>query len=211
VGTQQLVLATSSYVGDEFTKSAMSGKELFMSSTIDRNNMSHYQRRQPHDRHTHRRIFHRGVVVWVLVALLLAAAVPTAFYVFAHVAPEASTRTSSSASSASDASLSTSPSGRFILSIVHEDGALGWHQLCPSIQVQLPLNELKQEADAERAAMAQQGMWLTAQPMGTRPQNDGGVAHLYMVTAHSRSGATQSRKFIVFTQPSGCVEDVQTS
>jgi hypothetical protein len=179
-----------------------------MSSTIGPNNMSHYQGRQPHDRHTHRRVFHRGALVWVLVALLLlAAAVPAAVYLFEHTAAGASTPASSSASSTS---LSTSPAGRFILSVVTGDGALGWHQLCPSVQAQLPLDVLEQQADAERLDMAQQGMWLTAKPMGTLPQNDGGVAHMYIVTAHSHSGATQSRKFTVFTQRSGCVEDVQS-
>ena len=178
-----------------------------MSSTIDHNNMSNYQRRQSRDRHTNRHVFHRGMLVWVLVALLLAAALPTAFFVFEHAAPGASTPSSSSTSATS---LTTSPAGRFILSIVTEDGALGWHQLCPSIQAQLPLDVLEQQADAERLDMQQQGMWLTAKAMGTRPQVDGGVAHMYVVTAHSHSGATQSRKFTVFTQRSGCVEDVQS-
>ena len=58
--------------------------------------------------------------------------------------------------------------------------------------------------------MAKQGIWLTAKPMGTHPQDDGGVSHMYKVTAHWRSGATQSLTFTVFTQSSGCVEDVQT-
>jgi hypothetical protein len=175
-----------------------------MSSAIDRNNMSH---REARDRHVRRRVFHRGVLVWVVVALLLAAAVPTAFYVFAHLALGASTRTSSSASTSS---LSTSPADRFIHSIVIEDGALGWHQLCPSIQAQLPMGALVQQANAQRLAMAQQGVWLTAKPIGTHPQDDGGVSHVYMVTAHSRNGATQSLTFVVFTQRSGCVEDVQS-
>jgi len=181
-----------------------------MSSTIDHNNMSHYQRqrqRQSHDRHTNRRFFHRSVLVWVLLGLLLATGVPAAFYVFTQASPGASTRSSSSASTAN---LSASPADRFILSIVTQDGALGWHQLCPSIQAQLPLDTLKQQADAESQAMAQHGVWLTAKPMGTRPQADGGVAHLYLVTAHSHNGATQSRKFTVFTQRSGCVEDVSS-
>ena len=171
-----------------------------MSSAIDRNNTSHYQHRdQPGDRRTRRRIFHRAALVWVVVALLLVAAIPTAFYVFAHVAPGAST-----------SRLSASPADRFIQSIVTEDGALGWHQLCPSVQAQLPLSVIEQQAKAQRQAMAKQGIWLTAKPMGTHPQDDGGVSHVYKVTAHWRSGATQSLTFTVFTQSSGCVEDVQS-
>jgi hypothetical protein len=171
-----------------------------MSSAIDRNNISDH-RHQPRsrDRRTHRRVFHRSVLVWALVALLLVAAVPTAFYVFAHVAPGAST-----------SAIPASPADRFIRSIVTGDGALGWHQLCPSVQAQLPLDVIEQQANAQRLAMAKQGVWLTAKPVGTRPQHDGGVSHVYTVTAHWRSGATQSLTFTVFTQSSGCVEDVQS-
>jgi hypothetical protein len=174
-----------------------------MSSTIDRNDMSHYQHgHQSRDRLTpRRRVLHRSVMVWVIVALLvlLVVAVPTAFYVAAHVTPRAST-----------SDLSASPSDRFIQSIVTHDGALGWHQLCPSVQSQLPLGVIEQQANAQRLAMAKQGMWLTAKPVGTRPQDDGGVSHEYVVTAHWRSGVTQSVTFTVFTQSSGCVEDVQS-
>jgi hypothetical protein len=171
-----------------------------MSSAIDRNNMSQQQHRpRSRDRLTGRRVFHRGVLVWVVVASLLVVAVPAAFYVFAHVAP-----------GASNSGLSTSPADRFIQSIVTDDGALGWHQLCPSVQAQLPLGVIEQQANKQRLAMTQQGVWLTAKPVGTHPQNDGGVSHMYMVTAHWRSGATQSLTFTVFTQRSGCVEDVQS-
>lgn len=175
-----------------------------MSSAIDRNNTSHHQDR-PHsrDRFNLRHIFRRSVLVWVAVALLLVAAVPTAFYLFAHIAPGGTARTSRPAST------SGLPADRFIQSIVTADGALGWHQLCPSIQAQLPLGALEQQADAQRKAMRQQGVWLTATPEGTHAQQDGGVSHLYLVTAHWRSGAMQSTTFTVSTQSSGCVEDVQ--
>jgi hypothetical protein len=172
-----------------------------MSSAIGRDNTSFNQRRpQSRDRFTHRRVFHRGVLVWAVVALLLLmAAVPAAFYVFAHVAPGPST-----------SGLTASPADRFMQSIVTGDGALGWHQLCPSVQAQLPLTAIEQQANAQRKAMAKQGVWLTATPMGTHPQQDGGVSHTYKVTAHWHSGATQSTMFTVSTQHSGCVEDVQS-
>jgi hypothetical protein len=173
-----------------------------MSSAMNHNDMPNYHDRpQSRNRRTGRRVFHRGVLVWGIVGLLLlAAAVPAAFYVVAHVGPGAST----------SSSLSASPSDRFIQSIVTHDGALGWHQLCPSVQAQLPMDVLKKQADAQRLAMAKQGVWLTAKPVGTHPQDDGGVSHEYVVTAHWRSGATQSLTFTVFTQSSGCVEDVQS-
>jgi hypothetical protein len=172
-----------------------------MSSAIDRNDMSHYQHRpQSRDRLNRRRFLRRSVLVWAVVALLvLVAAVPTAFYLFAHVGP-----------GASNSDLSASPADRFIKSIVTENGALGWHQLCPSVQAQLPETVIEQQANAQRVAMAKQGMWLTAKPVGTHPQDDGGVSHQYVVTAHWHSGATQSAMFTVFTQSSGCVEDVQS-
>jgi hypothetical protein len=170
-----------------------------MSSAIDRNNTSDNQYHpQSRDRRTHRRGFHRGVLVWVVVGLLLVAAVPTAFYVFAHVAP-----------GPSGSGASATPADRFMQSIVSGDGSLGWHQLCPTIQSQLPLHALEQQATAQHKAMAQQGMWLTSTPVGTHSQPDGGVAHVYVVTAHWHSGVTQSTTFTVSTQRSGCVEDVQ--
>jgi hypothetical protein len=179
-----------------------------MSSAIDRNDMSHHQHRpQPRDRHTHRRVFRRSVLVWVIVvAILLVAAVPAVFYLFAHVGPGASATNSRSASTSN---LLASPADRFMKSIVTGDGALGWHQLCPSIQAQLPLAAIEQQANTQRNTMAKQGVWLTATPVGTHTQQDGGVSHLYVVTAHWRSGATQSSTFTVSTQSSGCVEDVQ--
>jgi hypothetical protein len=167
-----------------------------MSSAIDRNNTSHNQYR-PQSR-DHRRIFHRSMLVWAVVVLLIVAAVPTAFYVFTRVA-----------SGTSSSSAPASPADRFMQSIVTGDGALGWHQLCPSVQAQLPMSVLEQQASAQRRAMQRQGVWLTATPVGTQPQKDGGTSHLYHVTAHWRSGATQSSTFMVSTQPSGCVENVQ--
>ena len=170
-----------------------------MSSAIDRNNTGDNQfRPQPRDRRTHPRVLRRSVLVWVVIGLLLVAVVvPTAFYVFAHVIPGQS------------GSGAASPADRFMQSIVTGDGALGWHQLCPSIQAQLPLPALEQQANAQHKAMAQQGMWLTSMPVGTHRQQDGGLSHVYVVTAHWRSGVTQQTTFTVSTQRSGCVEDVQ--
>jgi hypothetical protein len=170
-----------------------------MSSAIDRNNSSDHQfRPQSRDRRNHRSFLRRGVLVWVAIGLLLVVvAVPLAFYVVAHVA---------SGQSGSGAS---SPADRFMQSIVTGDGALGWHQLCPSVQAQLPLPALEQQATAQHKAMTQQGMWLTSTPVGTHPQQDGGISHVYVVTAHWHSGVTQSTTFTVSTQRSGCVEDVQ--
>ena len=171
-----------------------------MSSAIDRNNTADHQfRPRFRDRRTRPRALRRSVLVWAAIGLLLVVAVvPAAFYVFTHGVP-----------GQSDSGASVSPADRFMQSIVTGDGALGWHQLCPSVQAQLPLPALEQQASAQHKAMKQQGMWLTSTPVGTHPQQDGGLSHVYVVTAHWRTGVTQSTTFTVSTQRSGCVEDVQ--
>jgi hypothetical protein len=135
------------------------------------------------------------VLVWVAAMLLFVAAVPAAFYAHAHWATASETP--------------PQPADLFMHSIVTEDGALGWHQLCPSLQAQLSMNALVQQAQAQRTTLAQYGVWLTEKFVGTQSQGDGGVSHIYVVTAHWPSGTTQTRTYIVLTQPSGCVEDVQ--
>src|SRR5262249_5237205 len=100
------------------------------------------------------------------------------------------------------------PADRFMQSIVTDDGALGWNQLCPSIQAQLPIGELVQQADAQRALLAQEGIRLTVKFVGSNPQRGGGALRVYEVTAHWPTGRTELRTFNVLTQPSGCVEDV---
>lgn len=154
------------------------------------------RRNQPREHHVlpnGRVVGHRGLV-WLLVPLLLVAAGSAVLFARSQVQGVAP---------------GTLPADRFIQSIVTDDGALGWHQLCPSIQARLPLDELVQQADAERAAVAQQHVRLAMQFVGTHPQPGGGEQRVYLVTAHWPNGATQQRTFTVLTQPSGCVEDVQ--
>ena len=152
-----------------------------------------YQPREHHDLPKGRTVGRRALA-WLLVPLLLAAA--GSVILFARPQGQGGAP-------------STLPADRFIQSIVTDDGALGWHQLCPSIQARLSLNELVQQADAERAAVAQQHVWLTMKFVGTQPQQGGGEQRVYVVTAHWPNGTTQQRTFAVLTQPSGCVEDVQ--
>jgi hypothetical protein len=103
----------------------------------------------------------------------------------------------------------TQPADQFMRSLVTEDGALGWRQLCPNIQAQLPQDALVQQADAMRAAAAREGVWLTMESVGTSSQSGGGALHVYRVTMHWPNGATQQRTYSVLTLSSGCVEDVQ--
>ena len=161
-----------------------------MSSTLQR-----YRQREHHELPKGRIVGHRALA-WLLVPLLLAGVGSAVLFTRpqgqrAAVAP------------------STLPADRFIQSIVTDDGALGWHQLCPSIQARLSLDALVQQADAQRAALAQQHVRLTMKFVGTQRQQGGGEQRVYLLTAHWPSGMTQQRTFTVLTQPSGCVEDVQ--
>ena len=104
----------------------------------------------------------------------------------------------------------TQPADRFIRSVITEDGVLGWHQLCPDIQARLPMDTLVQQADTMRAAATKVGAWLTAERLGTHAQQGGWHVHVYRMTAHWPTGATRQWTYSVLTQPTGCVEDIQT-
>lgn len=99
------------------------------------------------------------------------------------------------------------PADRFVQSVVADDGKLGWEQLCPDIQAALPVDQMTQQADAARAAAAEQGLRLTSQFVRAQPGQAGGETRLYLITAHWQNGTMQQRNFAVVTQESGCVED----
>jgi hypothetical protein len=145
--------------------------------------------------------------MWFLVltlVVLLAVAVPVVLYGHAQGWGATSSATPSSVQVGTTSKL---PADRFVQSILTSDGALGWRQLCPSVQATLPVDELVQQANAARSAAAQQGIRLTAQFERSTSRQGGGEQRLYMVTAHLSNGATQQRNLAVLTQPSGCVED----
>jgi hypothetical protein len=150
---------------------------------------------------------HRHVLIWLLIPFLLIAAASAAAY--------ARTREPGAVSKApSDVvnvrSSPSQPADRFIQSVIAEDGKLGWHQLCPDIQAQLPIDTLVQQAGTMRAAATKEGAWLTARSLGTHSQQGGWHIHNYRMTAHWPTGATRQWTYAILTQPSGCVEDIQT-
>lgn len=102
----------------------------------------------------------------------------------------------------------TLPADLFIQSVVKDDGALGWRQLCPALQAQLPMSELEQQANAQRQDAAQHGLRLTSTFVGASPRTTGGELRDYVLTAHWSDGTTEQRTYTVLTQASGCVEDV---
>ncbi len=150
------------------------------------------------------------VKILVLLALVLLAAVivPTILYLHAQGSVAASEKSAHDVQ-AQSAPLQTQYADRFMQSIVTDDGALGWRQLCPNIQAQLPMNELVQQANEQRAALQQNSIRLSKQFISTAPRQGGGWVHTYIVTAHWPDNSMQQRTYTVYTQSSGCVDDVQ--
>ena len=152
------------------------------------------------------RVVSRRALVWLLIPLLLVLAVP----VILHIqTPGSAAPTTPSPHPEELRSVPLQPADRFIQSVVTDDGALGWQQLCPSLQAQLPQSELVQQANTQRDAVVKHGVRLTYKFVSIQPQQGGGAVHEYVVTARWPNGSRQTRTFDVMTQPSGCVEDVQ--
>jgi hypothetical protein len=137
------------------------------------------------------------VIPAAVVAVLLAAAVTYVRMAGSAATPRATAHTAQ-----------LRPADLFIQSIVKDDGALGWHQLCPGLQAQIPQAALVQQANAQRTAAAQRGLKLSSDFIGARRQPSGGELRVYVLTAHWPNGTTQQRTYSVLTQTSGCVEDV---
>jgi hypothetical protein len=98
----------------------------------------------------------------------------------------------------------------FMRSVVMRDGQLGWQQLCPDVQAQIPQIMLIRQADAQRASDLSQGVTLTMQSLGAYPLAQKGVLHLYLLTAHGPHDWEAQRAYLVRTRAGGCVADVQT-
>jgi hypothetical protein len=100
------------------------------------------------------------------------------------------------------------PADLFMQSIATEDGDLGWQQLCPALQNQLPRTVLEQQASAQRTFQLQQGVTLSIEHVGDRPRPSGGEIRFYVATAHRADGSTGQKTYVIQTQASGCVESV---
>jgi hypothetical protein len=104
---------------------------------------------------------------------------------------------------------SSAPADLFMQSVSTEDGGLGWSQLCPGLQTQLPLDVLDQQTLMQRSLQTQQRVTLTIQHIGDTPRPTGGEIRFYVATAHGSDGSTGQKTYVVKTQTSGCVESVQ--
>src|SRR5579884_3798278 len=102
------------------------------------------------------------------------------------------------------------PADMFMRSVVTRDGALGWHQLCPTLQAELPLSALTGQVEQQRRAEAGEHLTFTLEYIGARAQPEGGQIRLYIITAHRPGGWVAQRTYIVYTQASGCVADVKS-
>jgi hypothetical protein len=101
------------------------------------------------------------------------------------------------------------PADLFMDSIANEDGDLGWHQLCPDLQQQMPRETLEQLTATQRSVAADQGLTMTIDHVADRPGPNGGEIRFYLATLHSPDGATGQKSYVITTEASGCVESVQ--
>jgi hypothetical protein len=101
------------------------------------------------------------------------------------------------------------PADLFMQSVAKRDGSLGWHQLCPSVQSQLPLATLTSQVEEQRISESRQGLTLTVDYVGSHARPQGGEIRLYVVTARRPHGWVGLRMYIVYMQASGYVEDVE--
>ena len=100
------------------------------------------------------------------------------------------------------------PADLFMQSVVKRDGQLGWKQLCAPLQAQVSLSALTSQLQQQRSAEASQGLTLTVDYVGVHARAQGGQIRFYVLTAHRSDGWVGQRAYIVWTQASGCVEDV---
>jgi hypothetical protein len=101
------------------------------------------------------------------------------------------------------------PADVFMQSVVTRDGNLGWHQLCSGVQSQVPLSALVSTTQQQRQAESREGLRLTLAYIGAQARPKGGQIRMYVMTAGLPNGWVGQRTYIVYTQASGCVEDVK--
>ena len=155
----------------------------------------------PGSRALRRTSFRRVSPVFLFLVLMFTLALPGAALAY----PRAQ---SSPLASASPVDTPT-PADLFMQSVVIDDGALGWKQLCAATQAQVPESALVQAANAEHNATAKGGLKLTSDFLGKRPRSTGGELRVYIVTGRWSDGTIQLVTYSISTQASGCVEDVK--
>jgi hypothetical protein len=139
----------------------------------------------------------RRWMIYLMVLLGLVALAGSTTYVWLTFAHRAQT-------------VAPTPADLFMQSVIKRDGALGWHQLCPDLQAKIPMDELQRQAAQQKSYEASQGVTLTMDYLGRHAQTSGhNEINLYLVTAKNHAGLLAQRIYVLTTQPTGCVEDVQ--
>ena len=146
---------------------------------------------------------------FALICLLVAALVGAAAAATIMIARAATAAPHPASAAVAAAAREAAAADTFIQSVVTNDGALGWHQLCPSVQTQVPEAAVVQQASTQRGYAAAHGLTLSASFVGARPQSHGGQLRLYVLTAHWPNGTTEQRTYTILTQLPGCVSDVK--
>lgn len=134
-----------------------------------------------------------GGIMLLIVCAVLAGGSAVAYSVFARGAQKAS----------------PTPADLFMQSVMTQDGGLGWNQLCPELQAQIPKIELIREANMQHASDLSQKVSLSMEPLGVHALAKASALHLYLVTARKPDGWESQRIYAVMTRSGGCVEDVQ--
>jgi hypothetical protein len=97
----------------------------------------------------------------------------------------------------------------FMKSVEVRDGALGWRQLCPDLQSQIPESAVVSAARAQKAAEVGQVRSLRSELLGSRTLKSGEQLRLYLLTADLVGGTQVARLYVLHTQADGCVHAVQ--
>src|SRR5260221_7236597 len=80
------------------------------------------------------------------------------------------------------------PADLFMQSVVKRDGTLGWRQLCPAVQAQMPLTTLVSQVREQRNAESGKGLRLTMDYVGARTRTAGWRIVAEGVFAHEVRG-----------------------
>ncbi len=110
-----------------------------------------------------------------------------------------------------NANTNNAPADLFMQSVVTRDVNLGWHQLCPGLQAQVPLGALANQIRQQRIVEVKEGLTLTLDYVGSHARPQGGQIRVYVVVAHRPNGWVAQRTYIISTQATGCVDDITTS
>lgn len=101
------------------------------------------------------------------------------------------------------------PADTFMHSVAIRDGRLGWQQLCPRAQGELPIDMLVRQTDAVRAVDAETGISVRVHFVSADALPEGGERRTYLATAWQLGEPLTQQVFVVRTQANGCVDALE--